>query len=159
MSRPFKIRKQQTGSMVLEALIGILIFSLGILAVVGLLAASTKSAGDAKYRSDASLLANQLVGQMLESINRTSTSAQQLTSLQASFSSPSGPAYLAWLNQVAAYLPDAVGASAVQPTVVITQTPVTSATTPSNQAVITLKWNSPNEAVGLHKYIAVAQIR
>jgi len=156
MTRIISTRKLQTGSMVLEALIGILIFSLGVLAVVGLLATSTKNAGDAKYRSDASLLANQLVGQMLGSINRTTTSAQQLAALQASFSNTKGASYIAWSNDVAATLP---GASAVPPTVVITQTAVTSNSTPSNQAFITIRWNTPSEASGIHAYTAIAQIR
>lgn len=48
----------------LEALIAILIFSLGILAIVALQAISMKLAGDAKYRSDASLLAEELLAKM-----------------------------------------------------------------------------------------------
>lgn len=143
-------RKQQTGSMLLEALIALLIFSLGILAVTGLQAASIKNAGDAKYRSDASLLANQLVGQMLAS-NRTS-----LATLQASFQSPNGTAYIPWSSSVLATLP---GAPATPPTVVIAQTASTSTGTPSNQATITISWNAPNEAAGAHSYITVAQIR
>ena len=143
-------RKQQTGSMLLEALIAILIFSMGILAVVGLQAASIKNAGDAKYRSDASLLANQLVGQMLVGNRAT------LATLQANFQSPNGPAYISWLNGVAAALP---GASAVPPTVVIAQTASTSAGTPSKQATITIRWNAPSEAPGAHTYTTVAQIR
>lgn len=55
---------KQQGSVLLEALIGILIFSMGILALVGLQAASTKFATDAKYRSDAAYLANQTLGNM-----------------------------------------------------------------------------------------------
>lgn len=143
-------RQQQTGSMLLEALIAILIFSIGILAIVGLLAASTKSAGDAKYRSDASLLANQLVGQMLGSNKST------LTILQNNFQSPNGTAYTAWLPGVTAALP---GAAATPPTVVITQAPSTSSLTPSSQATITINWNAPNEAAGAHTYVTVAQIR
>ncbi|MEQ1533455.1 MAG: hypothetical protein HOO97_04820 [Sideroxydans sp.] len=54
----------QRGSMILEALISILIFSMGILAIVGLQANSIKMSSDAKYRTDASLLADRLVGMM-----------------------------------------------------------------------------------------------
>ena len=55
---------KQSGVMLLEALIGILIFSIGILAVVGLQSLSVKNQADAKYRADASYLANQIIGQM-----------------------------------------------------------------------------------------------
>ncbi len=50
--------------MLLEALIAILIFSLGILAIVALQAVSIKLTEDAKYRSDAALLAEELLGQI-----------------------------------------------------------------------------------------------
>lgn len=55
-------RKIQQGSVVLEALIAILIFSMGILALVGMQATAINSVTDAKYRSDANYLANQILG-------------------------------------------------------------------------------------------------
>jgi type IV pilus assembly protein PilV len=57
-------RNTQSGIMILEALIAILIFSFGILAIVALQAVSVKLAGDAKYRSDASMLAEELLAEM-----------------------------------------------------------------------------------------------
>jgi type IV pilus assembly protein PilV len=137
---------RQSGAMLLEALIAILIFSLGILAIVGLQAASIKSAGDAKYRSDASLLANQLIGQMWVSDRTAAT-------LQSNFSSPSGANYTPWLSDVAAELP---GASATPPTVSFATD--SSTATPSSVATITIYWNAPNEPALAHKYITVAQI-
>lgn len=56
--------RNQQGSALLEALIGILIFSMGILAIVGLQAASIKVTADAKDRTDASFFANEVIGQM-----------------------------------------------------------------------------------------------
>jgi len=44
---------QQTGSVVLEALIAILIFSIGILALIGMQATAINSVADAKYRNTA----------------------------------------------------------------------------------------------------------
>jgi len=52
----------QTGSVLLEALISILIFSIGILALVGMQATAINGVSDAKYRSTAGFLANQMVG-------------------------------------------------------------------------------------------------
>lgn len=57
-------RTVQGGVILLEALIAILIFSMGILAVIGLQAASIKNTNDAKYRAEASYLANQIIGKM-----------------------------------------------------------------------------------------------
>lgn len=58
------IRSAQRGVVLLEALIAILIFSLGILALVGLQANMLQSTSDAKYRADASYLAQQKLGLM-----------------------------------------------------------------------------------------------
>lgn len=59
-----KLIKHQGGALLIEGLIAILIFSLGILAIIGLQAASIRQTTDAKYRVDASMLANQSIGQM-----------------------------------------------------------------------------------------------
>ncbi len=54
----------QQGVVILESLIAILIFSMGILALVGLQAAMIKSTSDAKYRAEASFIAQQRLGVM-----------------------------------------------------------------------------------------------
>lgn len=50
--------------MLIEVLVSILIFSIGVLALVGLQARMTAAQSDAKYRADASYLANEVVGMM-----------------------------------------------------------------------------------------------
>src|SRR6266496_5420198 len=57
-------RQQQTGAYLLEALIGILIFALGVLGIVGLQAASLRTTADSGLRAEAVFAANQLLGQM-----------------------------------------------------------------------------------------------
>jgi type IV pilus assembly protein PilV len=54
----------QKGIVILEALIALLIFSMGILALVGLQAAMVKNTSDNKYRADASFLAQERMGRM-----------------------------------------------------------------------------------------------
>lgn len=54
----------QRGMMLIEVLVSILIFSIGVLALVGLQARMTAAQSDAKYRADASYLANEVVGTM-----------------------------------------------------------------------------------------------
>ena len=54
----------QKGVVILEALIALLIFSMGILALVGLQAAMIKNTSDNKYRADASFLAQERMGRM-----------------------------------------------------------------------------------------------
>jgi type IV pilus assembly protein PilV len=57
-------KKTQQGAILLESLIAMLIFSMGILALVGLQAAMVSNTSDAKYRSVASYLAQQKLGEL-----------------------------------------------------------------------------------------------
>lgn len=57
-------RKQESGSVLIEAMVSVLIFSMGILALVGLQGAMVKNSSDAKYRSDASFIAQERLGLM-----------------------------------------------------------------------------------------------
>ncbi len=146
----------QKGSVLLEALFGILIFSMGILALVGLQASSIKQVSSAKYRSDASLLAEQLVGQMW--IGDRSTA-----NLNANFSSPSGPAFIAWSAQVAAVLP---GTAANPPTVTIKPfaggaVMGSIAYVTHSEVTITVLWKLATEAATepAHRYTLVAQVQ
>lgn len=54
----------QRGGSLLEALITVLIFSIGVLGIVGLQAVMIKDTSDAKYRLDSSNIAQQRVGEM-----------------------------------------------------------------------------------------------
>jgi type IV pilus assembly protein PilV len=56
--------KLQQGAVLLEALIAIVIFSFGILALAGLQGAMVKNTTDSNYRSEASYLAQQQLGLM-----------------------------------------------------------------------------------------------
>ncbi|MGC2167174.1 MAG: prepilin-type cleavage/methylation domain-containing protein [Gallionella sp.] len=59
-----KPESSQHGVVLLEALVAILIFSMGVLALVGLQAAMMKNTSDSKFRSEASLIAQQRIGMM-----------------------------------------------------------------------------------------------
>ena|SRR5438874_7317411 len=56
--------RTQRGAFLLEALIGILIFSLGVLGIVGLQARAIRFTNDAEFRAEAMYLANSLISQM-----------------------------------------------------------------------------------------------
>ena len=64
MTNPLTFRHTQSGGFLLEALIGVLIFSFGILGIVGLQAQSLRHTGDAEYRAEATYLANSLISKM-----------------------------------------------------------------------------------------------
>ncbi len=55
----------QKGSVLLEALIAVVIFSFGILAISGLQAAMMKNTTDAAYRAEAAYLVQQYLGEMM----------------------------------------------------------------------------------------------
>jgi len=56
--------KTQEGVVLLEALIAVLIFSMGILALVGLQGAMVKNTSDSKYRAEATFFAQQKLGEI-----------------------------------------------------------------------------------------------
>lgn len=145
--RQFHLKKLQAGIVLLEGLIAILIFSIGVLAVVGLQAVAVKQVSDANYRSEASMLANELIGTMRVSVS-SAPNANAL--LQASFDSDDeGESYVAWSSKVTQTLP---GASANPPTVEVGLDGVVQ---------ITLRWLAPSDEPGAtpHRYVTVAQIR
>lgn len=137
--------------MLLEGLIAILIFSLGILALVGMQATSVKQVTDAKYRSDASLLANQLLGTMW-------VNDRAAANLKAKFDTTSGASdeLTNWKAAVASTLPG-ITLDVNQPTVNVTAL----GGDDDGTVTITLNWRAPSEVAGTdpHKYVTVAQIR
>lgn len=56
--------KSEQGVVLIEVMIAVLIFSMGILAVAGLQAAMVKNTSDSKYRADATFIAQQSLGKM-----------------------------------------------------------------------------------------------
>lgn len=138
---------KQRGSLMLESLIAILIFSLGILSLVALLGASVNDTASAKYRTEASLLVNQVIGEMWAG-DKTNAS------LVANYGTTSGAPYLAWKARVVQTLPgvvDAVegtpGSGENLPTIVIDGTLVT----------VTVFWQAPSES-GRHNFVAATRI-
>jgi type IV pilus assembly protein PilV len=125
-------RSLQQGSFMLEALIAILIVALGILGTVGLYARSIQNVDDAKFRGEAALLANTLVGQMW-------VTDTKLANLTARFDSGSGGAeYVEFAALVAQRLPNS---AARPPTVTVTAGP----TPTSSNVLITIWWVNPGD--------------
>src|SRR4029453_8907861 len=91
----------ETGSALLEALIAILIFSFGVLGLIGILAGSIRAANGARYRPDAPNPAQGLIGDMWSAAGED-VDAQNGTG---------GAKLTAWQTQVANLLPSATGAN------------------------------------------------
>lgn len=136
----------QSGFVLLEALVAILIFSIGVLALVGMQALAAKQSTDAKHRTEAALLANKLIGTMW--VDNRTTATLQAKYQTCSTSSCAG--YAAWLNEVRNALPGVVANTMTAPTVVISGAGV---------ATITVYWRTPSQdANERHSYVAIAQI-
>ncbi len=123
-------RKLQQGVMLLEALVAILIFTLGIIALMGLQAASISQVSQAKYRTDASYLANQILGKMwVDQANL------------ASYTSVGAPGRADWDALVIKSLPSGAADIAVA----------------GRQVTVTINWKQPDDIV-TRKYVSVANI-
>jgi type IV pilus assembly protein PilV len=133
------VKKSQGGVALLEALVGILIFSVGILALMGLQAQSIRNTVEAKYRNEAAYLANRIVGQMW--VDRTNIAAYD-TDGGANLN------MIAWRNQVAATLPGIVAAGANSPTIDVA----------ANQVTVTVFWRMPGADSAVRQLQVVAQI-
>lgn len=143
-----KIR--QSGVVILEALIAILIFSMGILALVGMQATSINNVADAKYRSTAGFLADQIVGTVWATRQNTGANASNVIAANPDptfacnpCGAANGNTYTqAWaVSGVAANLP--LGTSVIA----ISGAAVT----------VTVRWLPPKAAVA-HRYVASAFI-
>jgi type IV pilus assembly protein PilV len=153
MKTSTKLSYRQRGVMLLEALIAILIFSMGILAIVGLQVNSIKLSNDSKYRGDASLVVNRYIGQMWMNHNSLTFAADFQTG---------GAAFNAWVASDVATTLNIQGVT--PPSVVIAQSSVMaaqSAVTGNSVVEIKVHWNIPGEAgtgVSEHTYTTRAQI-
>jgi type IV pilus assembly protein PilV len=128
--KPGRTLKSQAGVMLIEALVAILIFSVGVVAVMGMQAVSIEQVSQAKYRTDASYPANQIVGKMwVDQANIPSYATAGYTGRAA------------WGAVVASTLPNGTG------TIVVNGTLIT----------ITINWKLPNETV-TRKFVSVANI-
>ncbi|MES2089780.1 MAG: pilus assembly protein PilV [Pseudomonadota bacterium] len=110
--------KGQAGFMLIEVLISVLIFSVGVLALVGLQSSMTRAQTESKVRADASYLAGELVGLMW-------TDPKNLAGFSDS-SCASTPQCADWKAKVVQLLPTAVSSVVV--------------TAATGRVSITLRW-------------------
>lgn len=159
--KPLPTRRHQRGVLLLEVLIALLIFALGVLGLVGLQATAAKQSGQTKYRADATLLANDLLGLMR-------VTSRDFATLDDRFKT-GGADYLTWKERVVEQLP---GADTYAPTVVLSEIKpldaiVKGASAPSaglassTLVTITMRWKAPGEAASdpVHQVVLTNEIR
>lgn len=140
--------KNQSGMMLIEALIGILIFSIGILALVAMQATAITNTTESRYRTEASFLANQIIGQIW--VDRGSNNSNV-----AAYDTTSGAgttARTAWITKVAATLPGVTAGGTNSPTIAVTTVGG------AQQVVVTVYWKRPDTNAPTRNFTAIAQI-
>jgi len=138
-----RVAHAQGGAFLLEALVALLIFSFGLMAMAGLQTRAARHFNEAQYRANAAELVQATIASMRASDPAT---------LAARFDPSAGTAdWLALLNQ-AKRLP---GVNDVQnvPAIQIIDGP----TTTSRQISLSVFWQSPGDLV-VHRYAASAVI-
>jgi type IV pilus assembly protein PilV len=124
------MRAAQEGVMLLEALVAILIFSIGVVAVMGMQAVSIEQVTQSKYRMDASYLANQIIGKMWTDLPNLAT-----------YATAGSSGRIAWDTTVSKTLPSGTGTITVAGTLV----------------TVTVNWKMPNETV-TRKYVTAVNL-
>jgi type IV pilus assembly protein PilV len=130
--------RRQQGVLLIENMVALVIFSIGVMGMIGLLAVGIKQASDARHRNEASFLASQVLGQMW--LDDKSNAA-----LRANYASPDGPKFVAWKAAVAGVLPQA---AANAPTIAISA---------DNLVTVTVHWQLPGKAAA-NRYTVSASI-
>ena len=136
---------RQSGAFLLEALIAILIFSMGILALVGLQAASISTVSEAKYRTDAAYHANRIIGEMwVDLANLASYACDPCTTTNGNAKTQ---AWVADIQESPERGLPGVTDAANQPAIIVN----------GNTVSVTLRWQVPRTSV-VHNHIATAYI-
>src|SRR6266852_3162749 len=149
MNMRFRSSRRERGVMLIEALIAILIFSIGILAVVGMQGVAIKDVTSAKYRSEAAFLAQELIAQMWTDNGNIGKYVYPGADVRVT----------TWVAKVQSRLPDGLSQP---PTVTLTNPvpgPLAAATGATVQIVV--RWRLPEEVtLGLpaHSHTVTAYI-
>ncbi len=144
---------RQDGVMLLEALIGILIFSVGILAMVGMQAAAFSASADAKNRSEAAAFANQIISDIWMGVDRSDPTGANLITTLNNFQLNTGGSDCAfsggqadgtnailagWVSSVTNASTGLLGATATMQQVLVS-------TTNFNRVTVTVCWQTPHD--------------
>lgn len=148
------MKQQQNGFFLIEAMIAILIFSLGILGMVGMGSTAIASQSDARFRTDAANLANDIASYIQLNADRASLVALQ-TSLNGFQHQASGAncafsgaasadvGVLSWLDKVVTVGPGLPGLPGT--TSGTQQILVDTSATGFNRVQITVCWRAPTD--------------
>jgi|SRR5882672_974796 len=160
MRKSLPLRNLQKGVMLIEALIAILIFSIGILAAVGMQSIALKNVTESRSRSEAAFLASELLSQMWidQNVSPAGANTSNVTVGNYDYQGSGGvpPRLAGWVARVNTKLPGATQPG-VKPKVTITNASASGAT-----VKIELFWQMPEEAslaLPPHSHVVMASIQ
>jgi type IV pilus assembly protein PilV len=146
--------KSQEGVMLLEALIGILIFSIGILALVAMQANAISNVSNAQYRAEASALADEILAQIqMDYGSYTTLSGVDL--YQYTGGTPSHPPLANWVDRVNR-LPGTTAAGGA-PSMEVTNVPIAGSIGAVKQVRVTVRWRAPT-ATSVSNHVAIGTV-
>lgn len=143
--RPLAARMH--GMMLIEALVAILIFSIGVISLVGLQARAIAQTTDAKYRADAAFLANQIIGEVWAKRPSMATFAYTGTGTSSNTSITD------WLTAIHSNLPGVVCSGS--PLACTTNGP--SVEVAANQVTVTVRWQAPG-STNVSRHVVIAHV-
>ena len=129
---PFRARTG--GFALIEILVAVLLFALGVLSLIGLQASLTRAQTDAKVRTDAAALASEVIGQMWGDATNLSSYSGDSCEAHARCKS--------WQDKVSTALPS--GASTI------------TVTAGSNDVEVSIRWATPSGET--HQYVTQTTI-
>jgi type IV pilus assembly protein PilV len=121
--------RYQRGSSLLEGLLAIILFSIGLLSLLMLLSATLIESSNARYRIEASLLINDLVSHMW-------IGDHSLNGLKTRYADTTSTDYQSWFTSVSNRLPG-VSAKANTPQITIDN---------ARNVTVTLRWQVPGDS-------------
>jgi len=127
------------GSALIESLLAVLVFSVGLLSLLALLTATLKESNNARYRSEASLLATDLVSRMW-------SGKRSLQSLRQRFT-PAADEYQRWLERVRSTLPGVTDNQNLPELLIDDERTIT----------LTLRWQIPSDTQQ-HQLVVVTRL-
>ena len=121
--------RRNHGVVMIEVLVSLLIFMVGVLGLVGLQAAMTRAQTDSKFRADATFLASEVIGRMWSDLGNMATYDGSGCAAQ--------PGCKEWQDKVGSSLPGGTGAVTVDAS--------------TGDVSVTVNWTMPGG--GQHQYI------
>ena len=150
------VRKRQSGGFVLlDAMIAVVVFSIGIVGMVALQGSAIQMTGSANYRLNAALATDQVIAQMW------GNDPTQLANLYQGASGAGGANYLSWIKSIDCSQTTAgsnclPGVSANPPTITVASQTTNTGNT-EYLVTVTLNWQAPSDSVA-HSYTSVTDI-